>query len=86
MESEGTAHPLGLDARYSPALFEAAEATKWADGRWVLIRKDVNVCHLTRLRTGRVAPFRPVEDFEFRSVKGEYPKNRCDIYARYVGA
>lgn len=62
---------------------EVAEALKSNPGTWALLRESERSANLaTAIRTGRYSAFRPVGDFESRSVKTD---SGFDTYARYVG-
>jgi hypothetical protein len=62
---------------YGPETADIIAALTARPGEWALIKKDVNV--------NTTQWWKKLPGIEAKSSTIDKPKNRCDVYARYVG-
>lgn len=71
--------------RGTAAWNQIAAELKSRPDTWALVARGVSPATSTSIRNGVITAFRPPGTFEARTANRSQAKNRCDVYARYVG-
>lgn len=64
---------------------EVADELRTRPGVWALVARDRSPATARSITMAMLSSFQPAGTFEARTANRNKEKNRCDIYARFVG-
>jgi hypothetical protein len=72
-------------ARSKTAWDEVADQLRSRPGEWARVARAVSPATATAIKNGIIVAFRPPGTFDATTGERDKAKNRCDVYARFVG-